>query len=240
MQTASTERPQLHAPKVAIPAERAKQMRLVTRAQALVDQAMADPDAMVVWPAPIREGLSKLTFKQRQFTLQVAGGMPGVHAYRSAYDVDEARDDAGLYQEIRELYTNPRIAPVLLILQDWLGQKWLLDAIEVRDWGVSKLYEEASWSGKASDRIKATELLLRMHGHLVDRKEVIHRDANEMDEQSAIFRSILADVGLSNVLDAEYVQVSQQLAEPSVRPCCIMSKLMAKVSDVMVGDGDGI
>lgn len=230
---------QLPPAQVAIPATHAKAMRIVTRAQALVDQAMADPDALIVWPAPISEALSKLTAKQRQYAIRTGAGQPDIQAYKASYDVDESIPDTAHYANISRLNSHTRISHVQLILRDWLSQKWLLDATEVKDYAVSKLYEESAWAGKSSDRIKATELLLRVHGQLVDKKEVTHRDATEHDEQAALFRSIIDDLKLTPVLEAEYVQPNQLLSAPTLGPLCPACNSRAKL-DGPFEDGAGI
>lgn len=231
--------PQLPPAQVPIPATHAKAMRLVTRAQALVDQAMADPDALIVWPGPISEALNKLTAKQRQYAIRTGAGQPDIQAYLATYDVDENTGDDVHYSNISRLNSHSKVSHVQLILRDWLSQKWLLDATEVKDYAVSKLYEESAWAGKSSDRIKATELLLRVHGQLVDKKEVTHRDATEHDEQAALFRSIIDDLKLAPVLEAEYVQSNQLLSAPTLGTLCLACNLRAKL-DGPFEDGAGI
>lgn len=239
MQTESQEVPPFLLPR-AIPKDKASKLRMVSHAEAMIAAAMDDSEREFSWPPLINQALRVLTAKQRKYVITLASGKNHYNAYRASYDVTEGRSDHLIYPDIWALNQVPKVSHAIDLLETWLDRKWLLDAVEVKDHVSALMYEQTITGDTSAARIKAGEILLRMHGLLIDKREVIHRDANEMDEQSAIFRSILADVGLSNVLDAEYVQVSQQLAEPSVRPCCVLSKLMAKVSDVMVGDGDGI
>jgi len=87
--------------------------------------------------------------------------------------------------------------------------------------------------------IPLSETLLRMHGLLVDKKEITHRDASEYDEQAALFRSIIDDLKLAPVLEAEYVQSNQLLSAPTLGTLCLACNLRAKL-DGPFEDGAGI
>jgi len=78
-----------------------------------------------------------------------------------------------------------------------------------------------------------------MHGLLVDKKEITHRDASEYDEQAALFRSIIDDLKLAPVLEAEYVQSNQLLSAPTLGTLCLACNLRAKL-DGPFEDGAGI
>jgi hypothetical protein len=124
-------------------------------------------------------------------------------------------------------------------LQVWLDRRWLLDAVEVRDYTAAKFYEESITGDNSAARIKATEALARLHGLMVDKREVLHRDVNEMDEQVQLFMSVMADVGLNKVVEAEYVQSNQLLTGPSIGYVCSVCNSRAKVDEAYC-DGDGI
>lgn len=221
----------------AIPKEQAKQLRVVSHAHAMVAAAMDDSEGAFKWPPMIAAELRQLTAKQRQYTIRVAGGQTYNDAYRAAYDVREDRDYQSISSDISQLNTNPRIASAQLILGTWLDRRWLLDAVEVKDFSVANLYELSLHGDTSSARIKATETLARMHGLLIDKREVIHRDANEIDEQAALFKSIIGDIGLNTVIDAEYVVANQQIAMPTVgMKCANCMSIESRVYE----DGDGI
>lgn len=236
MNAAQVETPKFLLPR-AIPKEQASKLRMVSHAEAMVAAAMEDSDGEFKWPPLIGQELAKLTPKQRQYTIRVAGGQPYFEAYRAAYDVSEGRSDKELYSDIGQLNNHPRISSVQLMLGTWLDRKWLLDAVEVKDYVSSVMYEQTITGDTSSARIKAGETLLRMHGLLVDKKEITHRDANELDEQSAILKSIMGDLSLGSVIEAEYVVHPQQLTGPTLGHVC--SRCMS-IENVVYEDGSGI
>lgn len=210
---------------------------MVSRAEALVYQAANGSEDGIVWPPAITQALDKLTHKQRQYTIKVAAGASYQDAYVASYDVAEDRWDKDLSAEISALNRNPRISSALLILRQWLDQAWLLDAAQVKDYAAARLYEESATAGKATDRIKATELLLRMNGGLVDHKVITHIDGDQLDTQEALLKSILADVELIPAIEAPS---NQLLTGPAVRPTSCPRCGGAIVDGPMMGDGDGI
>ena len=241
MNAAHSERPPLLPPKVAIPAEQAKAMRFVSRAQAMVAKAMVSEEGeAIAWPPVLQSQLEQLTFKQRQYAIRVAGGQHHVEAYRLSYNVSEERADNALSSDIAQLNRHPRITTCVELIRSYLSRQWLSESVEVKEHAAAVLYEASVWGDTTAAKIKAAETLLRMHGLLVDKKEITHRDVNELDEQAAIFRSILADVNLSPVLDAEYVQCTQQLTGPSLGYVCPSCNSRAKLLSSEYEDGDGI
>ncbi len=222
----------------AIPKEQAAKLRMVSHAEAMVAAAIGN-DEEQKWPPQIADALRVLTPKQRQYAIRVGAGQPQYSAYRASYDVDEGRADVEIYPDISHLNSHAKISQAVLILQTWLDRKWLLEAVEVKDYVASVLYEQTIAGDTSSARIKAAETLLRMHGLLIDKKEITHRDANEMDEQAQLFRSILADVNLAPVIEAEYTQLNQQLTGPSIGYVCPACNSRAKVHESFEA-GDGI
>lgn len=223
--------------KVAIPKEAAKSLRMVSRAEALVYQAANQGEDGIVWPYAITQELDKLTAKQRQYAIKVAAGASYQDAYVASYDVAPDRWDKDLSSEISALNRNPRIASAVLILRQYLDQAWLLDTIQVKDYAAARLYEESATAGKATDRIKATELLLRMNGALVDHKVITRIDASEADTQEALLKSILADIEALPVIETPLPALP---AQPNGRlaTCCVCGS--GTLSTTFEGDGDGI
>lgn len=205
------DKPVFLAPR-AITKEKAKQLRVVSHAHAMLAAALVDCEKEFQWPPLIGQALKELTVKQRKYAIRVACGTGQHDAYRTAYDVSVERADRTLYADIHELNNHPRISNAIDLLQSWLDQKWLLDAIEVRDYVSSLMYEQSICGDNSAARIKAGEVLLRMHGLLVDKREVIHRDINEISEQTELFKSILSDISLLASVEPEQPQA---LPEPT-------------------------
>lgn len=238
MNAAQVETPKFLLP-MAITKEQSSQLRMVSHAHAMVAAALKDSDKEYNWPPLVAEALNALTPKQRQFAIRVGAGQPHFQAYRNSYDVSEERSDISLYPDIGNLTRHPKISTAISLLQNWMDKKWLLDAVEVKDFTAAKFYEEAMNGDTSAARIKATEALARLHGLMVDKREVTHRDATEHDEQAALFRSIIDDLKLAPVLEAEYVLSPQQLEVPTLGTLCLACNLRAKL-DGPFEDGAGI
>lgn len=221
----------------AIPKDDAQRVRKVTRAESVVAAALKDFDSEFGWPPLIAEALSRLTPKQRQYAIRTGSGMTDIQAYKLAYDLNPDQPDREHYGNINALNKNTSVASAQLMIATWMDQKWLLDSAEVKEYVSSVLYEQTIAGDTSSAKIKAAETLLRMHGLLIDKREVVHRDSSELDEQAAIFKSILADVSLLNVVDANYVQLNQHVEEPSPGYVCSACNLRANHE---FADGDGI
>lgn len=231
---------QLPPQQVAIPPQQAKAMRFVSRAQAMVAKAtLSEEGEELPWPPVLRDALNKLTFKQRQYAVRVAGGQPQIEAYRLSYNVSEERADKELASDMSQLNHHPRISTAVELLRSYLSHAWLADAVEVKEHAAAVLYEASVWGDTTAAKIKASETLLRMHGLLVDKKEITHRDASEYDEQAALFRSIIDDLKLAPVLEAEYVQSNQLLSAPTLGTLCPACNSRAKL-DGPFEDGAGI
>ena len=206
-------------------------------AQERFKQALLNGDGVPAYPRELQAALDVCTDKQRRFGLLVGSGMPATEALKAVYDVASDRSYASLAVEATNTLANAKVSTVVLLTSQWLDTKWLLDAVQTVDWAVSNLYDIAEHAPKHSDRLKATELLLRKHGELVDRKVITHVDGSEADTQEALLKSILMDIEASPVLETPAIAI---LAQPNGRlascPRCGGAMVDADVS----GDGDGI
>lgn len=229
--------------------EHKRQLRLVSRAQVLLDQALEEPDSVIPWPSIIGKAINPLTHKQRKFSMLRANGENVLEAYKHAYDVNLDRPDRDMIADASNIESNPKVLKAKDLLTQWVSQKWLLESADARDWALSKLYEEATFADKSSDRIKATELILRAHGGLTDRKEVVHYDAADLDNASALMRSAMVDLGLGDVLDAEFSVDSHVSDGPSFIPhglatpnvsVALCSRCSSAIDAPVMGDGEGI
>lgn len=181
-----------------------RQLRLYSRAQAIVDEAINNPDTTLAWPAPISAALNACTAKQRRFAVLRANGMALSDCYLKVYDVSKDRAEEDVLSDAFSVAKNLKVATSISLIREWLDQRWLLESADARDWALSKLHEEAMYANKASDRIKATELILRAHGGLLDRKEVIHRDGGSIETAKAALDSIVEIMGLDKAIDVSY------------------------------------
>lgn len=206
-------------------------------AQERFKQALLNGDGVPAYPRELQAALDVCTDKQRKFALLVAAGMSGSDALRTVYDISDRRSPEQVASEASVTLANPKVSLVHSLAAQWLDTRWLLDAVQTVDWAVSNLYDIAEHAPKHSDRLKATELLLRKHGELVDRKVVTHIDGTESDTQEALLKSILADVELIPAIEAPS---NQLLTEPDVRPTGCPRCGGAMADGPMMGDGDGI
>ena len=223
----------------AAPSGRAKPPRMdrANHARTRLKQTLLNGDGVPDYPPGVQTALDACTAKQRQFALLVAAGASPSEAYAKSYDVAPDKDSRSLAVDARLTAVKPNVANAISAASQWLDTKWLLDAVQTVDWAVSNLYDIAEHAPKHSDRLKATELLLRKHGELVDRKVVTHIDGTEADTQEALLKSILADVELIPAIEAP---PNQLLTEPVIRPTSCPHCGGAMADGPMMGDGDGI
>lgn len=223
----------------AAPSGRAKKPAIsrAKHAQLRFRQALLNNEGVPDYPKELQDALDQCTDKQRQFGLLVASGMSGVEAVKAVYNVGEGRSYNSLSVEAANTKANPKVSLVVSLASQWLDAAWLLDAAQTVDWAVSNLYDLAEHGKHEATRLKATELLLRKHGELVDRKVITHVDGSEADTQEALLKSILADVELIPAIEAA---PNQLLTEPDVRPTSCPRCGGAMADGPMMGDGDGI
>ena len=206
-------------------------------AQERFRQALIKGDGLPDYPKELAEALDECTDKQRHFALLLAGGTTPMQAYRQVYNVSPTRDLRSVSADVNEAMAHPRVSRAHSLAAQWLDTNWLLDAAQTASWAVSNLYDIAEHAPKHSDRLKATELLLRKHGELIDRKVVTHIDGTEQDTQEALLKSILADLDALPVLETPAVAM---LAQPNGRPATCSVCGNSTLSTTFEGDGDGI
>jgi hypothetical protein len=148
--------------------------RVKTKASIIIDRASQSPEEIMDWPIPIRYAMDILTVKQRHFAFCVAAGKSSGEAYRTAYDIADDANQNSVFGSAHELRHNPKVSDLIRLLLDWLSKEWLLDANQVIEYGYTKLYEEAENAKNASDRLRATEILMKAHGAFISRSEVKH------------------------------------------------------------------
>ena len=175
------------------PNEKKQFPRVTTNASLILARASDNPDELVNWPLPIRYSFDKLTPKQRHFAICRANGMRQAEAYRRAYNVaDDASDNsvAGCGSDTAAI---PHVAESIRLLLDWVSREWLLDAHSVIEYGYTKLYEEAENAKNASDRLRATEILMKAHGAFISRSEVkhVHEVAAPVQELMTAFMDLI-------------------------------------------------
>lgn len=188
-------------------------------AQMRMRTAIEDENGLAIYPKPVQDALDACTGKQRRFALMVASGLPHQRAYQQAYDVDPERELVALACEANAVYVNHKVSVAIELLSRWLDVKWLLDAGQAIDWALSNLYDLAENGKHESTRIKATELILRKHGELVNRQVITHIDVDAADSQEALFASILSDIEVMSAIEAPQVVSLHRLTMPSVVHC---------------------
>lgn len=223
----------------AAPSGRAKKPPIsrAKHAQLRFRQAVLNEEGIPDYPRELQEALDVCTDKQRKFSLLVGSGMSGPDALKAVYNVTPGRTFESLAVEASNTLANVKVSRAVPLVAQWLDTNWLLEAAEVVTWAVSNLYDIAEHAPRHSDRLKATELLLRKHGELVDRKVVTHIDGTEADTQEALLKSILADVDLIPALEPAS---NQLLTEPAIRPQSCPRCGGAMLDAPLMGDGDGI
>ena len=206
-------------------------------AQERFRQALIKGDGLPDYPKELAEALDECTDKQRHFALLLAGGTTPMQAYRQVYNVSPTRDLRSVSADVNEAMAHPRVSRAHSLAAQWLDTNWLLDAAQTASWAVSNLYDLAEHGKHEATRLKATELLLRKHGELVDRKVVTHIDGTEADTQEALLKSILSDIEALPVLESPLPALP---ARPNGRPesCPRCGGVM--VDSGVSGDGDGI
>jgi hypothetical protein len=185
-------------------------LRITSMASLMLKRVADKPDEPVEWPLEIRHALDALTYKQRHFSICVACGMRNVDAYKRAYDVAEDRDPDTLYTDASILCSHPKVANAISIMSTWLDREWLMESKEVIEYGYHRLYEEAEYASKSSDRIRAATNLLKAHGAFVSRSEVRHIHTLDSDVTQSLVEGIAA------LLSTPEPKVPQQLTQANV------------------------
>ena len=186
-------------------------------AQLRLKSAIEDENGLVNYPQPIQEALDACTTKQRRYALLLSTGMVQYRAYIAAYEVAEDRNVDYIATESSLTASNPRIVSAVALLNRWLDCQWLLDSAQAVDWALSNLYDLAEHGKSDATKLKATELILRKHGELVNRQVITHIDGSDADSQEQLFASILSDIEAMAVIDQPQVLTLQQYDKPMQR-----------------------
>jgi len=173
-------------------APRRKLKRFTTKAQRIIEEVADNADAPVKWPTEIKRALEELTYKQRQFVVLMAGGLPQIQAYKRAYEVDLNRHDYAIAVDANSTISKPNVAAAYHLLCEWTDRKWLLDGKEAVEECLVHLYEEAETASKASERIAATVAIMKYHGAFVSRSEVRHIHTLDADSTKGIVTELAA------------------------------------------------
>lgn len=188
-------------------------------AQLRLKSAIEDENGLVNYPQPIQEALDACTTKQRRYALLLSTGMVQYRAYIAAYEVADDRNVDYIATESSLTASNPRIVSAVALLNRWLDCQWLLDSAQAVDWALSNLYDLAEHGKSDATKLKATELILRKHGELVNRQVITHLDVTDADSQELLFQSILADLDSMPILSEPQLQSSLHMSVPSVGRC---------------------
>ena len=174
---------------------RRKLKRFTTRAQRIIEEVADNADAPVKWPTEIKRALEELTYKQRQFVVLMAAGLPQIQAYKRAYEVDLNRHDYAIAVDANATISKPNVAAAYYLICEWTDRKWLLDGKEAVEECLVHLYEEAETASKASERIAATVAIMKYHGAFVSRSEVRHIHSLDSDSTKGIVAELASLLG---------------------------------------------
>lgn len=187
-------------------------------------------DTVVRYPRDVEEALSELTTPQRKFAVLYASGEPQHEAYRIAYGTEN--HDSSRSAAHRLMRENEPVRTAVQRVQNWVESKLIQDQPLAVDFCSRKWVEWANGDDKSS-AIRATELIAKAAGLFVSRSEVTHRHILELDQADTQFRSLMADLGVADTIDAmfhvEHPDESAQVTEnkallaPSIgvsRECC--------------------
>ncbi len=187
-----------------------KRYRYTTKAQQKYEAWLEDPQNNTSsLPIAVRRGLIVCTPKQAKFAVLTALGFSQREAYEAVYDLDPdsrtSRDSTA-----SDIMAHPKVSALYSAIRDHLGTQWLNDGLAVRDWGLSVLHDEATEGNKGADRIAATKLILQLHGQLVDRKEVVHRDGRDVDSLAALAQEFFQTIASASpqVIETTAIDVS--------------------------------
>lgn len=186
-------------------------------------------DTVVRYPRRVEEALSELNPRQRRFALLYASGEPAYKSYAAAYDC--AYDDSAHANSSRLLQSdNVRLA--VQEVEKWVESKLIADPSYAAEYCYQR-WIAAAESDKTTDVLRATELIAKAAGLFVSRSEITHRHVVELDQADSQLRSLLADLGVQDAIDAvfhvehpgdpRYLTENKELAAPSIgvtHGCC--------------------
>jgi len=123
-------------------------------------------------PIGVKEPPERITPKMRQFASLVAQGNSPRDAYRKAYAVRTDTAESTVIASANKLMKDRRISGLMEPIWESIKQNVIDDAIATRRHVLEQLHEHASnKDARASDRLKALELMGKAIGMFVDKSE---------------------------------------------------------------------
>jgi hypothetical protein len=123
-------------------------------------------------PIGVKTELPRITPKMRQFASLVAQGNSPREAYRKAYAVRSDTAESTVMSSANKLMRDSRITGLMEPIWESVKQNVIDDAIATRRHVLEQLHEHASnKDARASDRLKALELMGKAIGMFVDKSE---------------------------------------------------------------------
>jgi hypothetical protein len=123
-------------------------------------------------PIGVKTELPRITPKMRQFASLVAQGNSPREAYRKAYAVRSDTAESTVMSSANKLMKDRRITGLMEPIWESVKQNVIDDAIATRRHVLEQLHEHASnKDARASDRLKALELMGKAIGMFVDKSE---------------------------------------------------------------------
>jgi hypothetical protein len=123
-------------------------------------------------PIGVKTEAPRITPKMRQFASLVAQGNSPRDAYRKAYAIRTDTSEATVIASANKLMKDSRISGLMEPIWESIKQNVIDDAIATRRHVLEQLHEHASnKDARASDRLKALELMGKAIGMFVDKSE---------------------------------------------------------------------
>jgi hypothetical protein len=123
-------------------------------------------------PIGVKTDVPRITPKMRQFASLVAQGNSPREAYRKAYAVRSDTAESTVMASANKLMRDSRITGLMEPIWESIKQNVIDDAIATRRHVLEQLHEHASnKDARASDRLKALELMGKAIGMFVDKSE---------------------------------------------------------------------
>jgi hypothetical protein len=123
-------------------------------------------------PIGVKRNEPRITPKMRQFASLVAQGNSPRDAYRKAYEVRSGTSEASVVAGANKLMRDGRISGLMEAVWESVEQNIIDDAIATRRHILEQLHAHAAnTDARASDRLKALELMGKAIGMFVDKSE---------------------------------------------------------------------
>ena len=123
-------------------------------------------------PIGVKTDVPRITPKMRQFASLVAQGNSPRDAYRKAYAVRSDTAESTVIASANKLMKDSRISGLMEPIWESIKQNVIDDAVATRRHVLEQLHHHASnTEARASDRLKALELMGKAIGMFVDKSE---------------------------------------------------------------------